>query len=90
MQKRISPAVKAIADAHIAARKTGNFDNPPVRTQADVLAALFAGKTFTAVLEQVELRYCSIGSLLISRHLDHESKSYKAGVYKGFKALLQK
>lgn len=86
--QRIKPKVKAIADAHIKARETGKFDNPEIKTRMDVINALWEGKTFEEVLRQVEIRYASIGSILISG-LGHSSQSYKSAVYKGFKKLLQ-
>ena len=86
--QRIKPQVKAIADAHIKARETGIYDNPPVQTREDVIRELYAGKTFEEVIHQVEIRYASIGSILISG-LGHSSQSYKTAIYKGFKKLLQ-
>jgi hypothetical protein len=87
--KRILPAVKAIADAHIEAKKSGQFNSVNVRTKAEVIEALRHGRTFKEVLEQIEIRFCSIGSILLSGHMHYDSKAYKTGVYKGFKALLQ-
>ena len=86
---RIQPHVKAIADAHIQARQSGIFDNPQVSTKEDVIRELLAGKTFEEVIRQVEIRFASIGSILMSTTLQHTSQSYKASVYKGFKSLLQ-
>ena len=86
---RITPQVKAIADAHITARQTGKFDNPTVQTKAELLAELSSGKTFEGVLEQIEIRFASIGSILMSTRLNHVSSSYRSAVYKGFKAILQ-
>lgn len=86
--KRITPQAKAIADAHIRAKQTGQFDNLPVTTKEEVMQALRDGKTFSEVLNQIEMRYCSITSLLMSSHFDYTSQSYKASIYKGFKSLL--
>lgn len=86
---RITPQIKAIADAHIEARKTGQFDNPRVTTAREVFAQLRAGKTFEEVIKQIEIRYCSIGSILMSTQLSYTSQAYKSSVYKGFKTLLQ-
>lgn len=89
--KRISKQAKAIADKHIAAKLNNNFDNPKVSTRAEVMEALLAGKTFSAVLETVETRFCSIGSLLMASGIildAHLSKNYKANVYKGFRILI--
>lgn len=87
--KRITPQVKAIADAHIRAKQTGHFDNVQVTTKEQVMQALRDGKTFSEVLNQIEMRYCSITSLLMSSHFDYTSQSYKTSIYKGFKSILQ-
>lgn len=84
---RITQQVKAIADAHIEARKTGKFDNPKVSTAMEVFRELRMGKTFEEVMREIEVRYCSIGSILMSTQLNHTSKSYRDAVYKGFKIL---
>ncbi len=86
--KRISKQTKAIADAHIQARISGTFDNPEVTTREDVIEALRDGKTIEGVLDQIEIKFTSITAILLSRKLFHQSKNYKAGVYKGFKILL--
>lgn len=85
---RIKTQVKAIADAHIEARSTGKFDNPKVTTKEEVINALLEGKTFSEVMTQIELRYCSITSILLNNHFQHSSNGYRAAIYKGFKFLL--
>ena len=90
MNNRISKHAKAVADAHIQARLSGTFDNPPVTTRQEIIDALNEGKTFEAVLDQIETRFTSITAIILSRKLFHQSKNYKAGVYKGFKILLDK
>ena len=87
---RITPQVKAIADAHIQARQSGKFDNPTVRTREELFEKLSSGQTFEEVLRQIEVRFASIGSILMSTTMLYVSQSYKSAVYKGFKALLQK
>lgn len=88
--KRITPKIKAIADAHLEAKRSGIFDNPRVTTKEEVIEALLGGKTLLAVLEEIEIRFCSVGSLLMASHFSfgHHSNNYKANVYKGFKILL--
>lgn len=88
--KRISKQAKAIADAHIKARLQGNFDDPKVTTKEELIEALLSGKTFSELLEEIEMRFTSITSILLSRQLFHQSNNYKAGVYKGFKILIDK
>lgn len=87
--KRITPQVKAIADAHLKAKVSGMFDNPEITNAQELKDALWAGKTFSGVLEEIEIRYCTTGSMLLGSCLDHTSNNYKSGVYKGFKTLLQ-
>lgn len=87
--KRITPQVKAIAEAHLKAKIDGKFDNPIVTTKDEVIEALLQGKTFSEVLNQIELRYVSITSNLYARLLDYNTDAYRKGVYKGFKSLLQ-
>jgi len=87
---RITPQIKAIADAHIKARIENSFDNPKVTTIEEIKSLLVDGKTLQGVLEEIEIRYCPITSIFLSRKLQHTSKSYVSGVYKGFKILLGK
>jgi len=86
---RITQKVKSIADAHIAARQSGTFDNPNVTTSDEVFSELIKGKTFEEVINVIEVKYCSIGSVLMSRQFSYTSNSYKSAVYKGFKTLFR-
>lgn len=86
---RINQQVKAIADAHLQARITGQWDNPKVSTRQELLSSLFQGKTFEEVFNQIEIRFASVGSIIMNRTLDYTSSSYKSAIYKGFKTLLQ-
>jgi hypothetical protein len=86
--KRITPQIKAIADAHIQAKFTGEWDNPNANTKEEVLSLLRGGKTFAEVLKQIEIRHVSITSNLMSSQLGFTSEAYKKGVYKGFKVIL--
>jgi hypothetical protein len=86
--KRITPQIKAIAEAHIQAKLTGTWDNPNANTKGEVLRLLRDGKTFAEVLRQVEIRYVSITSNLMSSQLNYVSDAYRKGVYKGFKVIL--
>lgn len=95
MTKRISKKVKAIADAHLEAKLRGSFDDPRVASKEEVIASLSAGKTLSAVLEQIEIRFCSITSIILASNVlrlngdvGHLSANYKRDVYRGFKALL--
>lgn len=89
--KRITPEIKLIADAHIRAKITGIFDDPLVSNKAELIKALNEGKTFSALLDTIEIRFCSIGTLLLASGTilqQHISNSYRSGIYKGFKTLL--
>lgn len=87
MTKRITATQKKIADAHLAAKIAGKFDDPVVVGRDQLVEQLKAGKTFKAFLDEVETRYCSVGSLVLAspKLLGHHSHAYKANVYKGFK-----
>lgn len=87
--KRISKEVKAIADAHILARKNKSFNPVMIKTKADLITALNNGHTFEKVMDTIEARFCSVTSIMINSIFLHDSKAYIAGVYKGFKLLLQ-
>jgi hypothetical protein len=86
--KRITKNTQAIADAHIAARIANKFDNPVVHTHEEFVAALHEGKTFERAMNFIEIRFCSVSMIILARSLAYESESYKRGVYKGFKSLL--
>ena len=86
---RITPEVKAIADAHIEAKKSGKFDDVPVSSKEELIRLLKEGKTFSAVLNEIELRFVSITSNIFARVLDYTTDAYVKSVRKGFKKLLQ-
>lgn len=88
--KRISPKTKIIADNHIQARLTNEFDpvSEDVKTKDDVIQKLLQGYVYEDVLHQIEIRFCSVTCLLMHSQFGYSSKAYKAAVYKGFKALL--
>lgn len=88
--KRITKATKAIADAHIAAKASGNFDDPAVSTKEEVIRLLREGKTFRGVLDQIEDRFIPFGTIMISAVLGQSTTTYKKGVYEGFKKLLDR
>lgn len=88
MKKRISKEAKAIADAHIQARRNNDFTNPEVTTKEELIDKLHEGETFEALLREIEVRFCSVGSVMMSSIMNHTSNNYKAAVYKGFKLLI--
>jgi len=88
MTKRITPQQKRIADAHIKARKADKFTNPVVSTVAELLTALEAGETFSDMLREVEVRHCTVTTLILCRQLNHLTDSYTRQVRNGFKEIL--
>jgi hypothetical protein len=77
-----------IVSAHIEARVNNKFDDPAVNCKDDVISCLMDGKTFSAVMDQIEIRFCSVTSLIIARAVDHRTDAYRRQVRKGFKVLL--
>jgi hypothetical protein len=73
------------AQAHIEARKNSNFDLQTVANKQELIQALKDGKTIHSLLEEIEIRFTSITSIILSQTLFHESHNYKSGVNKGFK-----
>jgi hypothetical protein len=88
MQK-ITKETKMIADAHLLAKQTGLFNDPVISSKQDLIEALKQGQTFSKLMDEIEIRFVSITSLMMAHALDHESGAYKKGIYKGFKTLLQ-
>lgn len=85
--KKISKEVKAIADRHIQAKLTGNFDNVYINSREDLLQKMRDGYTFSGVIDQIEIRFASVTSLILQGSLSHTTEAYKKSVYKGFKIL---
>ena len=77
-----------IVSAHIDARVSNKFDDPSVSTKEEIVSLLMDGKTFSAVMDQIEVRFCTITSLIMARAMDHRTDAYRRQVRKGFKSLL--
>lgn len=86
--KRISKQAADIAARHLEAVKTGVFDDPQINTREELIEALKQGKTFSGVVDQIETRFASVGSIMISGIMGHQSESYKKAIRKGFKTLI--
>ena len=84
---RITKEVKAIADAHIAARINNSFDDVEFYGKEELLRLMREGKTFSRVMHEIEIRFCSITSTLMARSLCHTTNAYKTAVYNAFKKL---
>jgi len=87
--KRISKQVKAIADAHIEAKITGNFSEQHVTNKAELLDSILQGYTYKQLLYLVEVNYVSTTSQLLSSLVGHVTDAYRKQVYKGFKEILK-
>lgn len=88
--KHFTKSQKAIIDSYLAAKLTGKWDNSfDVKTPADLRKALAEGKTLKQVMDEIEIRYVSIPSLLMASEemFCHLSGAYKAGIRKGFRRL---
>jgi len=86
--KNITKKQTEIMNAHIEAKKMGNFTSTPMTSLDNMRQQLLEGKTSKALLEEVEIRYCPITAIILSSTFTHESKSYLAGLRKGFKLVL--
>jgi hypothetical protein len=86
----LNQKIKLVADAHIASRKSGKFDNPIIRNRRQMLNALHSGLTVERILDQIEVSSCGPISLFIMNYLGIATISYKLGVYRGFEKLLLK
>lgn len=80
--------IRQVADAHIQSKMSGYYDNPLVLSKEDMIRQMLDGKTFSAVVGQIESRFISITSLLIASQFDHITEAYKKQIYKGIKTLL--
>jgi len=85
---RISKQTKAIADKYISARQNNVFHPLTATTRSEVIQGILRGEVYEEVLNQIEVRYCSITSTLIGRQFAHTTQAYRSSIYKGFKALL--
>jgi hypothetical protein len=87
--KRISKQVKAIADAHIEAKITGNFLGQPVTNKDELLQSIVYGYTYKQLLNLVEINYVTTTSLMMSSVIGHITDAYRKQVYYGFKEILK-
>jgi hypothetical protein len=90
--KRISTTAKAIADNYIKARQNNAFTpvTTPLKTKDEVIQGILQGAVYEDVIHQIEIRFCSVTSILMQGQFNYTSNAYKSGVYKGFKALLDR
>ena len=90
--KRISTTAKAIADNYIKARQNNTFTpvTTPLKTKDEIIQGILQGAVYEDVIHQIEIRFCSVTSILMQGQFNYTSNAYKSGVYKGFKALLDR
>jgi hypothetical protein len=86
--KRISKKVKAIADAHIEAKITGNFSEQHVTNKDELLQSIVDGYTYKQLLNLVEINYVTTTSLMMSSVVGHVTDAYRKQVQNGFKEIL--
>jgi hypothetical protein len=87
--KRISKKVKAIADAHIEAKITGNFSEQHVTNKDELLQSIVDGYTYKQLLNLVEINYVTTTSLMMSSVIGHVTDAYRKQVQNGFKEILK-
>jgi transcriptional regulator NrdR family protein len=85
---RITKFQKETMLRHIEASKQDKFDLEKTDSIIDVQRALSDGKTIRSIHENIEARYCSVGSAVMSRLMQHESKSYIRDLSKGYKEFM--
>ena len=90
--KRATKLQLQIINAHLEAKAKNQFSDPPISTRESIKEALLKGETIRFLYEEIEIRYCSIGSIILSNPgtFNHMSQNYKAEIRKGFKILLDK
>jgi hypothetical protein len=86
---RISKKVKAIADAHIEAKITGNFSEQHVTNKDELLQSIVDGYTYKQLLNLVEINYVTTTSLMMSSVVGHITDAYRKQVQNGFKEILK-
>jgi hypothetical protein len=81
----------AIADAHIKARNAGNFTHPRTvkfTSKKELFEAFKRGETVETALDEIEIRFCTITSIMLAGVLGHTSQKYRTNVRKAFKKLI--
>jgi len=89
---RLTKLQAQIVKAHIEAKVNNSFSDVEYKTPEQVKTLLLEGKTLAGLYEEIEIRYCSVGSIILSNPatFGHMSHSYKAGISKGFKWIFGK
>lgn len=79
---------KQIIDAHIEARLTNTFNEKVVSSRQELIDALHEGYTFKKLVEEIEIRFISVTSIVSMVTFKHMSQAYKQGIRKGFNSIL--
>ena len=87
MTTKITKKQKAIADAHIKAWVSKEF-NPIPSTLEEAVEGLKRGEVYEELMRKIEARYISMTSTLIMAVWSEPTNAYKQGIYKGFKTVL--
>ena len=89
--KRVTKRQAEIIKAHLDAKVSGKWNSREIKTAEDFKAAMEAGETNQAIFEELEIRCCSITSIILASsklNMRYLSNAYKAEITKGFKKLL--
>lgn len=97
---RITKAQSKIMKAHLEASMADKFDfenYPTIEREGhnyldfDKIKFLISeGKTIRQLFEEIEARYCSTGSMIMSKLMKHSSNNYGADLRRGFRIFLSK
>jgi hypothetical protein len=85
---RITKLQKETMLRHLEAYKQDKFDLERVNNVEEMKQAIRDGKTIRSLHENIEARFCSVGSAVMSRLMQHESKSYVRDLSKGYKEVM--
>jgi hypothetical protein len=89
---RITKEIKAVADAHIKASLENNFTHAndgvlAVSSYTELIDNLVKGETYAYLVDEIEIKFVSVTSLIYHRTFEHQTETYKKAMYKGFKIM---
>jgi len=77
-----------IANNHIEAKINNSFTNPLVYSREEIIDELKRGETFEKIMEEIEIRFMSITTVIYCRSLGQINETYKKQVRKAFRQLI--
>lgn len=77
-----------IANNHINAKINNSFSNPLVNNREEIIHQLKQGETFEKIMDQIEIRFMSITTVIYCRSLGQINETYKKQVRKAFRQLI--